>query len=281
MGRFKDLTGRRFGKLTVVALAKERRHGKIIWKCQCDCGNKHLVVSSGLSSGHTKSCGCLKHDKAEDIAGVRFGKLTAIAPTKKRLRSNVVWKCRCDCGNETLAIVADLKRRHVMSCGCLQHEAVALDLTNQKYGHLSVIKKTTRRLNGNVVYECRCDCGKTNYVRSCSLKTGSARSCGCMRGNDLTGQKFGRLTCIELIKKGRKWQWKCLCDCGNETTVISNNLTRGHTTSCGCFKIAYGLTMGTSLIPDEIPDDLVKLKGSVLRLKKLIKEKSAKSVVCY
>jgi len=52
---------------------------------------------------------------------------------------------------------------------------------------------------------------------------------------DLTGKRFGRLIAIEYVIGGR---WVCKCDCGNEITAITNNLTRGgHTTSCGCFRL--------------------------------------------
>lgn len=55
---------------------------------------------------------------------------------------------------------------------------------------------------------------------------------------DLTGQRFSRL--LVFLEAGRtKWQkvlWKCLCDCGNETTVIGANLKTGHTKSCGCLQ---------------------------------------------
>ena len=56
---------------------------------------------------------------------------------------------------------------------------------------------------------------------------------------DLTGQKFGRLTVIRRVEdkicpSGTYKQYLCKCDCGNERIVISQNLTRGHTQSCGC-----------------------------------------------
>lgn len=51
---------------------------------------------------------------------------------------------------------------------------------------------------------------------------------------DLTGQKFGRLTAIEtFIKDGKKY-WHCLCDCGKEKDALSGNLRSGATVSCGC-----------------------------------------------
>ena len=63
MGRFMDLTGRRFGRLIVIKRADEyvspkgQRH--IRWLCKCDCGNDVVVKGNSLKSGNTKSCGCL------------------------------------------------------------------------------------------------------------------------------------------------------------------------------------------------------------------------------
>lgn len=53
---------------------------------------------------------------------------------------------------------------------------------------------------------------------------------------DLTGKKFGKLIVLErdFSKKGKNSYWKCLCECGNETSVLFSSLTRGQTTSCGC-----------------------------------------------
>lgn len=64
-----DLTGVRFGRLTVVRreLASVRRDAwgnvsQTIWLCRCDCGNFTRVERSNLLRGKTRSCGCLKHD---------------------------------------------------------------------------------------------------------------------------------------------------------------------------------------------------------------------------
>ena len=55
---------------------------------------------------------------------------------------------------------------------------------------------------------------------------------------DLTGQKFARLTVIELDKVDRRrgTLWLCKCDCGNFVSVWTNNLQNGHTKSCGCLQ---------------------------------------------
>jgi len=52
----------------------------------------------------------------------------------------------------------------------------------------------------------------------------------------LIGQKFGKLTVIgEGVRSpsGRR-QWRCICECGGETSCITNNLRRGNSKSCGC-----------------------------------------------
>ena len=53
-----NLAGRKFGKLIVISETEERRHGKVLWLCKCECGKLCKVKSNSLVSGHTKSCGC-------------------------------------------------------------------------------------------------------------------------------------------------------------------------------------------------------------------------------
>lgn len=58
MVAFLDVTGRRFGLLTVVSLGPKSRAGRNRWVCACDCGGTALVGISDLRSGHTASCSC-------------------------------------------------------------------------------------------------------------------------------------------------------------------------------------------------------------------------------
>ena len=58
MAKIIDLTGQRFGFLKVVSITDERKHGKVVWLCECDCGNEHKVTSHNLKNGSTISCGC-------------------------------------------------------------------------------------------------------------------------------------------------------------------------------------------------------------------------------
>lgn len=59
MGALIDLTGQRFGRLTVIERAETTRHGDIRWLCKCDCGNNTTVFGSNLRKNHTSSCGCV------------------------------------------------------------------------------------------------------------------------------------------------------------------------------------------------------------------------------
>lgn len=126
-GRLKDLTGQIFGRLMVVKMTnKHAQNGSIIWACKCSCGNNCEVSAGDLLRGRIVSCGCSVQEYYDSISynlmNQKFGLLTAIEyigrkgePGKfKRL-----WRCKCDCGRETLATVSDLVSGCTISCGCL------------------------------------------------------------------------------------------------------------------------------------------------------------------
>ena len=64
MAAFKDLTGKRFGRLTAICPTTERSDRYYIWRCICDCGNEHKVSSHALTQSNTKSCGCLNRESS-------------------------------------------------------------------------------------------------------------------------------------------------------------------------------------------------------------------------
>ena len=66
--RLDDLTGKKFGRLTVMSRAKNSKGGKARWLCRCECGNECIVHSSSLKSGNTKSCGCIRREVSHDKA---------------------------------------------------------------------------------------------------------------------------------------------------------------------------------------------------------------------
>lgn len=110
----------------------------------------------------------LGHGK--DLRGIKFNKLTPLYPLKERKKRFIVWHCKCDCGNECDVIGSHLISGHTKSCGCYQKEKATLlgqnkikDLSNQKFGNLTVIKRNGTYVapNGNTspIYLCKCDCG--------------------------------------------------------------------------------------------------------------------------
>lgn len=66
-----DLTGQRYGKLTVLGPA-ENMGGYTAWLCRCGCGRETVVPTRHLRSGHTKSCGCLAAGRAEGLPGLTY-----------------------------------------------------------------------------------------------------------------------------------------------------------------------------------------------------------------
>ena len=126
MGKFIDLTGQVFNRLTVLYKI-DKRGNEWYWHCRCECGNECDVAGASLRAGRTKSCGCLKKetDRAsknnwDDLTGKKFGHLTAIERVQSDKYGHAKWKCVCDCEAHTEIIVyADnLKKGHTQSCGC-------------------------------------------------------------------------------------------------------------------------------------------------------------------
>lgn len=199
MGEFKDLTGKRFGKLVVIKQDQDYIFPSGIrattWLCKCDCGNYKTIIGNSLRNGLTKSCGCLigKHRKikAEDMIGKRFGLLVVksmVPESQAPNQKHDYWLCNCDCGTKDYLVygVALRRKRGTKSCGCynreMSHIKNTIDISGYKYGHLTVLKqhdgKTDSR--GSVLWDCVCDCGNHCTVSSNALRTGNTISCGCV-----------------------------------------------------------------------------------------------------
>ena len=188
MGKYIDLVGQHFGKLTVLSLNEEktqatRKHTRM-WNCQCDCGVMTIVTTDALRRGRSTQC---KYCRYGDITGQKFGRLTVL---ERYIDENdkILWKCQCECGN-----IVIIPRKHLTatdgtkSCGCLQREHASkmnfTDLTGQKFGLLTVTGLSERRTaGGNCYWYCDCDCGtKHREVNGKKLVMGLTRSCGCIR----------------------------------------------------------------------------------------------------
>lgn len=200
-----------------------------------------------------------------EIIGNKYGKLTV----KKYSETKYFGKnrehyyfCDCDCGTKNFVTTRhNLLRGDVKSCGCAKKDAGKRrlnDLTGQKIGRWTVLKRAPNRVSKSgktrsVMWTCKCECGTVKDVGARALKLKTSLSCGCLQKervsealtDDLIGQRFCNLLVIErdgshCSSKDKKSnfnaKWKCLCDCGNEVSVLGFSLKNGDTTSCGCKK---------------------------------------------
>ena len=108
MGRFKDITGMRFNRLTVIEQAGRDKYGKILWRCKCDCGNVTVTHGRDLVNGHCKSCGCIKNEHKREEG--RFKGLSNTRPFR-------IWKGMiARCSNEQCESYADYGGRGITVC---------------------------------------------------------------------------------------------------------------------------------------------------------------------
>lgn len=125
MPAFLDLTGKIFGRLTVIKRHFSERI-KTYWECKCECGNISLSSTNDLRCGDKKSCGCLRKDLLRvELTGQKFGKLTVIQIGKKRGNSSSeFWDCKCECGNPHTISSQHLREGAISSCGCMTEEDI-------------------------------------------------------------------------------------------------------------------------------------------------------------
>ena len=139
----KDIAGQSFNYLTAIEPTGHYDHRHVIWRCRCVCGKEIEAPINRITHGSVKSCGCKAERKGkapEDLTGKKFGRLTALFPTGERFRSSIVWRCRCDCGNEKDVPAVRLKTGHTQSCGCAVHQRLYAYERKDKQG----IKKIDR-----------------------------------------------------------------------------------------------------------------------------------------
>lgn len=139
-----DLTGQKFGRLTVLAMIPGHDGIPAKVQCRCECGNIITAATGNVKRGNTRSCGCMPHARKTKYA--RTDEATVVRANKKGRQGP--------------------KPRN---------------LDGQKFGRLTVLRFAGYDKNDHAVYECQCECGSKKLIRGNSLTTGKTKSCGCQR----------------------------------------------------------------------------------------------------
>ena len=124
-----DLTNKQFGYLTakfpVILKNDNKKPHLVTWLCQCECGNKVVVLKSNLIYKKTKSCGCIQkkqvsNSNSKDLVGQIFGRLQVQKFTGQiNPHGEKIYLCLCECGNYHKVATGKLTNGDTKSCGCL------------------------------------------------------------------------------------------------------------------------------------------------------------------
>lgn len=180
-----NLEQRRFEKLTVSTRCGSNRRGDALWRCLCDCGNETVVKTNNLTSGKTKSCGCLyrtgkgksgriPHNR-QDYSGRRFGRWLVQSLSHRdydaRGDTRTFYNCVCDCGTERIVATVSLVTAQSKSCGCL-HKEVARENGKKNGGSqkLPMGEAAFNQLYGRYKHSAK-RCGRTFSISKDLFRT--------------------------------------------------------------------------------------------------------------
>ena len=116
--RAKDLTGQKFGRLTVLKEngRTESKKPLVIWLCKCECGNYVNRTAKALTTSKNSGCDNCKFIR-EDLTGKKFGKIKVVSMFGS-VNGAIIWNCLCECGKEMKISTGRLNYGNVKSCGC-------------------------------------------------------------------------------------------------------------------------------------------------------------------
>lgn len=115
--------GSKWNKLTVIGFVHNEKDRFWEWECRCDCGGIIKAPPSIVRKGRVKTCGrCELPNDDTSWIGKRYGRLTVVGFTKRPRRNEIFWRCKCDCGAETVVMPCLMKNGHTQSCGCYMRE---------------------------------------------------------------------------------------------------------------------------------------------------------------
>lgn len=220
MPKVLDLTGQRFGKLTVLERLEGRLNGSFVWRCRCDCGAVFTKEARCIKRNHARCPDCPRID----FTGHVISRLTVLrevpAPTGKRGRH---FLCACSCGKEVVYSALILTVGSVRSCGCRKAELIAA----------AAAKRRATQEQRKAAAEAK------QALRDERQRLRLERRVARDAARNITGKRVGRLVAVRQLTAGL-WLWRC--DCGKEREHPSTPSAR----SCGCLKAEHCRTMDRS-----------------------------------
>ncbi len=171
-----DLTGQRYGYLTVLERVGSSPKGAALWLCHCSrCGQDCIL--EGQRIPQKTDCGCAYREKRADLTGQHIGVLQVIRRTGRSKHGDALYLCRCDlCGQEK-EIPASTIRARLQSCGCMRAlpermaEMSKLGVKSQIQGGIQISSLTREEGNRNSKTGVR---GvfpyRGGYVASCQVR---------------------------------------------------------------------------------------------------------------
>jgi len=191
-----NLLNQKFGKLLVLEETEKRKNKSVVWKCQCDCGNiveysTKELRSDGLIQCH--NCGNtrkVKTNLTENIINKKFNHLTVIEKTRNKQSKKLLYKCKCDCGNNKDVFVTrtDLKSGAIKSCGCTRFKGKVGEVINNR----EILDINQDQHAQHHYYTCKCLlCGRVYQALYQTLQ--KTISCGCQKS-------IGEFNIIKILK---------------------------------------------------------------------------------
>lgn len=220
-----DITGQRFGQLTVLEFSHVEKSKYAMWAVRCECGTRSVVRGTSLTSGNSTQClNCQAMARRGNQSAKKHGH-SARGGVKKPTPTYESWKAMwARCTNPTNASWEYYGGRDIKPDNRWRDYEVFLSEMGER-----PLGTTLHRIDDDGNYE------KSNCAWATSERQRHTQRQGKRPPESLLGQRFGKLTVARLshVEKGHAY-WLCKCDCGGDKTIAANNLKRGHTKSCGC-----------------------------------------------
>lgn len=127
------------------------------------------------------------HPKVGDVCGSYT--IVEIFSEFTGLQNRSMARARCECGNETVRPLKDLKNKDFINCKCSFKRDVTPIRPGDKFGRLTVLSLKREEGWDRTKAECQCECGNTTVLDFTHLRSGNTKSCGCYR-KEKTSEAF-------------------------------------------------------------------------------------------